>query len=167
MQTPILLFLGDIGGSELMLIMVVILIFFGANKIPELARGLCKGIREFKDASTEIRKEFEQAGQPVVPNYNQQPNYNQPPNYGAQNQYPAPLPSAPVAEIGSGFDPWAAAPVVAAAPHAAVPHTAAPDHSFEQRTEDPAPPIAAVLPPNLAPEGTQPRQPYLPVTPDA
>ena len=52
MQTPLILFLGDIGGSELMLIMVVILIFFGANKIPELARGLGKGIREFKDAST-------------------------------------------------------------------------------------------------------------------
>ena len=58
-----LLFLGDIGGSELILIMVVILIFFGANKIPELARGLGKGIREFKDASSEIRNEFERAGQ--------------------------------------------------------------------------------------------------------
>ena len=56
MHTPFVLFLGDIGGSELMLIMVVILIFFGANKIPELARGLGKGIREFKDASTEIRR---------------------------------------------------------------------------------------------------------------
>ena len=161
MQTPLILFLGDIGGSELMLIMVVILIFFGANKIPELARGLGKGIREFKDASTEIRKEFEQAGQPAVPNYNQQP------NYGAQNQFPAPQPTLPVAEAGSGFDPWAAAPVAAAASHAAVPHTAVPDQAFEHHTEAPAPPIAAVLPPNLAPEGTQPRQPYLPATPDA
>ena len=52
MQTPFVLFLGDLGGGEIMLIMVVILIFFGANKIPELARGLGKGIREFKDAST-------------------------------------------------------------------------------------------------------------------
>ena len=155
MQTPILLFLGDIGGSELMLIMVVILIFFGANKIPELARGLGKGIREFKDASTEIRREFEQSGQPA------------PPTYGTPNQYPAPLPApAAVAEAGSGFDPWAA-PAAAVAPHAAVPHTAAPDHAFEARSDEPAPPIAAVLPPNLAPEGTQPRQPYLPATPDA
>jgi TatA/E family protein of Tat protein translocase len=78
MHTPFILFLGDIGGSELMLIMVVILIFFGANKIPELARGLGKGIREFKDASTEIRREFEQADQPA------------PPNFGTQNQYPVP-----------------------------------------------------------------------------
>jgi len=159
MQTPFILFLGDIGGSELMLIMVVILIFFGANKIPELARGLGKGIREFKDASTEIRREFEQSGQPAPPNY------NQPPNYGAQNQYPAQLPIAPVVETGSGFDPWAA-PAAAVAPHAAVPHTAVSDHAFEHHTEEPTPPIAAVLPPNLAPEGTQPRQPYLPATPD-
>lgn len=78
MQTP-LLFLGDIGGSELMLIMVVILIFFGANKIPELARGLGKGIREFKDASREIRSEFENHVEPQQP-YQQQfnPNYNAP-----------------------------------------------------------------------------------------
>ena len=150
MQTPLILFLGDIGGSELMLIMVVILIFFGANKIPELARGLGKGIREFKDASTEIRREFEQSGQPVQP------------NYAAQNQYPAPLPTPAAAEIGSGFDPWAVAPVAAAtvvtAEHA---------HAAEYKAEETTPPVAYSLPPNLAPEGTQPRQPYLPAAPDA
>ncbi len=88
-MTSPLLFLGDIGGSELILIMVVILIFFGANKIPELARGLGKGIREFKDASSEIRNEFERAGQ-TPPNqqynqYNQNQGYNQP--YGQQPSY--------------------------------------------------------------------------------
>ena len=76
-----LLFLGDIGGSELILIMVVILIFFGANKIPELARGLGKGIREFKDASSEIRNEFERAGQPNA-NQNHNPNQGYNPNQG-------------------------------------------------------------------------------------
>lgn len=157
MQTPFILFLGDIGGSELMLIMVVILIFFGANKIPELARGLGKGIREFKDASTEIRKEFEQAGQPTPPNYNQQP------NYGAQNQYPAPAPSAQVAESGSGFDPWAA-PAASASLTSA---SSAADQPFQHKTEEPAPPVASALPSNLAPEGTQPRQPYTPASPDA
>ena len=139
--------------------MVVILIFFGANKIPELARGLGKGIREFKDASTEIRREFEQAGQqPTQPN-----NYAQQPNYGPQNQYPAPLPTAD-AEPGSGFDPWASPAYVA-------PTTAAPtaEQTFEHKTEEPAPPVAHQLPPNLAPEGTQPRQPYIPAnaSPDA
>ena len=156
MQTPILLFLGDIGGSELMLIMVVILIFFGANKIPELARGLGKGIREFKDASTEIRREFEQAGQPSQPSLPGQPNYTQAPqpNYGAQNQFPAPLPGT---EPASGFDPWATPTTVA---------TSASLESGHPPTAD-APYVAPVLPPNLAPEGTQPRQPYLPAAPDA
>jgi sec-independent protein translocase protein TatA len=155
MQPPLFLMFGDIGGSEVILIMVVILIFFGANKIPELARGLGKGIREFKDASTEIRREFEQAGQTNTPT-----NYNNQQSYGPQNQYPAPLPSAPVAEQGSGFDPWAApAASVAPATHA--------DQPFEHKTEEPAPPVAYSLPPNLAPEGTQPRQPYIPSNPDA
>ena len=81
-----LLFLGDIGGSELILIMVVILIFFGANKIPELARGLGKGIREFKDASSEIRNEFERAGQ--QPNPNQHYNPNQPQGYNPNQGQP-------------------------------------------------------------------------------
>lgn len=54
-----LLFLGNLGGYEILLIMLVILIFFGAKKIPELARGLGKGIREFKDATNEIKDEIE------------------------------------------------------------------------------------------------------------
>jgi len=86
-----LLFLGDIGGSELILIMVVILIFFGANKIPELARGLGKGIREFKDASSEIRNEFERAGQtPPNQQYNQNQGYNpNQPNQGYNPNQPS------------------------------------------------------------------------------
>lgn len=151
MQTPFILFLGDIGGSEVMLIMVVILIFFGANKIPELARGLGKGIREFKDASTEIRREFEQSGQP---GYQQPNNYNQQPNFGSQNQYQAPLPApAPVSESGSGFDPWATPAAAAVTTHHMEPASLP--------TAD-APYVAPSLPPNMAPEGTQPRQPNIP-----
>lgn len=52
-------FIGGLGGWEIFLIVLVILIFFGANKIPELARGLGKGIREFKDATKEIKDEIE------------------------------------------------------------------------------------------------------------
>ncbi|WP_348532982.1 Sec-independent protein translocase subunit TatA/TatB [Hymenobacter lucidus] len=80
-----LLILGDLGGGEIMLIMVVILIFFGANKIPELARGLGKGIREFKDASREIRSEFENADQPRANN-----GYQQPPVYPVAPAPPTP-----------------------------------------------------------------------------
>ncbi len=52
-------FLGGLGGQEVLLILLVILIFFGAKKIPELARGLGKGIREFKDATKEIKNDIE------------------------------------------------------------------------------------------------------------
>jgi sec-independent protein translocase protein TatA len=80
MHTPLFLFLEGIGGGEMMLIVVAILVLFGANKIPELARGLGKGIREFKDASREIRSEFENVGQQPQQPYQQQfnPNYNAP-----------------------------------------------------------------------------------------
>ena len=54
-----LLFIGGLGGWEIMVILLVVLAFFGANKIPEIARGMGKGIREFKDATKEIKKEVE------------------------------------------------------------------------------------------------------------
>ena len=47
-------------GGELVLIGLLILIFFGAKRIPELARGLGKGIREFKDATKEVRDEIDE-----------------------------------------------------------------------------------------------------------
>jgi len=47
-----------IGTTELIVIMFVILLLFGAKKLPELAQGLGKGIREFKKASSEIQDEF-------------------------------------------------------------------------------------------------------------
>ena len=46
------------GTSELILIFVVIVLFFGAKKLPELARGLGKGIREFKDAMSGVQNEI-------------------------------------------------------------------------------------------------------------
>ncbi|MGB3780016.1 MAG: twin-arginine translocase TatA/TatE family subunit [Tunicatimonas sp.] len=55
----VLLFLGGLGGWEIMIIMLVVLVFFGANKIPEIAKGLGRGIREFKDATKEIKDEIE------------------------------------------------------------------------------------------------------------
>ncbi|MBT9393297.1 twin-arginine translocase TatA/TatE family subunit [Hymenobacter sp. NST-14] len=99
MHTPLFLFLGDLGGGELMLIMVVILIFFGANKIPELARGLGKGIREFKDASREIRSEVENYGQPQQP-YQQQ-----------FNQTPYPPQAAPAPTVAEAATPAIAPPM--------------------------------------------------------
>jgi sec-independent protein translocase protein TatA len=48
----------NMGGGEIMLIMVVVLLLFGGKKLPELARGLGKGIREFKDASEGVKREI-------------------------------------------------------------------------------------------------------------
>ena len=57
----LLLFIGGLGGTEVLLILAVVLIFFGPKKIPELARGLGRGIREFKDATKEIKNEIEES----------------------------------------------------------------------------------------------------------
>jgi sec-independent protein translocase protein TatA len=51
--------MGNLGFQEIVLIAVVILLFFGGRKIPELMRGLGKGIREFNDAKNNVRKEIE------------------------------------------------------------------------------------------------------------
>ena len=50
-----------LGGGEIILILFVILLLFGAKKLPELANGLGKGISEFKKASSEIKDEVEKA----------------------------------------------------------------------------------------------------------
>jgi sec-independent protein translocase protein TatA len=50
---------GNIGGSELFLILLVILVFFGAKKLPELAKGLGQGIREFRKAAKDVQEEVD------------------------------------------------------------------------------------------------------------
>jgi len=54
-----LLFLGGLGGTEVVLILLAILLLFGAKRIPELAKGLGRGIREFKDATNEMKNDIE------------------------------------------------------------------------------------------------------------
>ncbi|HNR66804.1 MAG TPA: twin-arginine translocase TatA/TatE family subunit [bacterium] len=48
-----------IGGSELLVIMLVVLLVFGSKRLPELARDLGKAIREFKKSADEIRREID------------------------------------------------------------------------------------------------------------
>lgn len=59
LSTSVLLFLGGLGMPEILLILLIVILLFGAKKIPELARGLGRGIREFKDASKEIKSEID------------------------------------------------------------------------------------------------------------
>lgn len=77
-----------LSGGELIIVLIAILILFGSKRIPEFAKGLGQGIREFKKASSEVTSEFHNAmNQPVTP----------PPAPPAQ-QPPAPVaPAAPSA----------------------------------------------------------------------
>lgn len=58
MYTGTLLEFLNMGGGEIMLILAVVLLLFGGKKLPELARGLGKGIRDFKDASEGVKREI-------------------------------------------------------------------------------------------------------------
>lgn len=51
--------MGSIGMTELIIIFLVVLLLFGSKRLPELARGLGKGIREFKKATREIQEELD------------------------------------------------------------------------------------------------------------
>ncbi len=48
------------GGSEWILILLVVLLFFGGRKIPDLMRGIGRGVREFNDAKTNVKNEIEE-----------------------------------------------------------------------------------------------------------
>ena len=55
------MFAAFLGGWEIVLILAVVLILFGAKKLPELAKGLGQGIKEFKKASNEVTSELQRA----------------------------------------------------------------------------------------------------------
>jgi sec-independent protein translocase protein TatA len=56
-----------LGGWEVVVILAVVLILFGAKKLPELARGLGQGIKEFKKATREVTDEIQNAGDDTPP----------------------------------------------------------------------------------------------------
>ncbi|RNI39211.1 twin-arginine translocase TatA/TatE family subunit [Hanamia caeni] len=48
------------GGTEWILILLVVLLFFGGRKIPDLMRGIGRGVREFNDAKESVKKELDE-----------------------------------------------------------------------------------------------------------
>ena len=54
--------LAMLNGWEIVLLFAIVLVLFGAKKLPELARGLGQGIKEFKKASRDVQQEIESAG---------------------------------------------------------------------------------------------------------
>jgi sec-independent protein translocase protein TatA len=83
-----------LGGWEVVLILAVVLILFGAKKLPDLAKGLGTGIKEFKKATREVTDEIQNAGseQPAPPK-------TIPPNTTAQSQEPQPQPKVPETKV--------------------------------------------------------------------
>ena len=53
--------LGVLGTNEIIIILVIVLLLFGSRKIPELMRGLGKGVREFNDAKSNVKREIEES----------------------------------------------------------------------------------------------------------
>ena len=57
--------LGVLGTNEIIIILVIVLLLFGGKKIPELMRGLGKGVREFNDAKTNVKREIEDSANDI------------------------------------------------------------------------------------------------------
>ncbi len=60
-------FITGIGGPELLVIFLIVLLFFGAKRLPELAKGLGKSMKEFKKATEDVQEDFREAMDSVDP----------------------------------------------------------------------------------------------------
>ena len=84
-----LFLIGSFGTTEMLLILFVVILLFGAKRIPELFRGMGQGVREFKDASTKPEEQQPQYRDQPAPPYQQQYPQQAPPAQGYPQQgYP-------------------------------------------------------------------------------
>jgi sec-independent protein translocase protein TatA len=65
MNSPQLAFIGSLGAPEMIMIFIVVLLLFGAKKLPELARGVGKSMGEFKKAREEFEHEITRSAEEV------------------------------------------------------------------------------------------------------
>lgn len=59
--TPIFSFIQNLGATEIFVVFLIVLLLFGAKKLPELARGMGKAMKEFKNATKEVEDDFKSA----------------------------------------------------------------------------------------------------------
>ena len=85
MDSQVFLFLGNLFSSDMLIIMFVALLLFGGEKLPEIARGIGRGIRDFKDASDDIKREINEQ----INNFDVKDDYKHDYNQTRQNQQPA------------------------------------------------------------------------------
>ena len=86
--------MGSLGPFEILAILLVILLLFGAKRIPEIARGLGKGIRELKDATNDIKQELNVSEPPRHQIQQPRQTYQAPPAEQAQPSQPATMETA-------------------------------------------------------------------------
>ena len=167
LSLPPLAFIDGIGGPEMGLILVIVLVLFGGQKLPEFARGLGKSIREFKKAASGVELEFKRAleedeqkkyvppvAQPAptgapdphaAPDYHDDP-YHSDPHYGSDGSE-----AGPASTVSPTSSPPAAADAAASAglepPASGLPATDAPKSDVALPVVPPAAP-----PPPPAPE---------------
>jgi len=67
------LIFGSLGAPEILLIFLLVLILFGARRIPEIAQGLGKGIREFKKSMHEVKEEIERPAHEIEKSIKEEP----------------------------------------------------------------------------------------------
>ena len=105
---PSLALLNGLGGPEVVLVFVIVLVLFGGEKLPEFARGAGKVLREFKKAAAGVEEEFKRAleeddrkksGSPPLPTkFPPYPPGSQPPAFVPPNLAAAAPPPAPIAQ---------------------------------------------------------------------
>jgi TatA/E family protein of Tat protein translocase len=87
MNVPFLAFIEGIGGPELLMIMFIVLLLFGADKMPDLARGLGRAVREFKKATSGVEQEVRRAMEEPPPTPSPRP-----PGTVGQSEVPKKIP---------------------------------------------------------------------------
>ena len=63
-----LLLIGNLGTGEILIIALIVLLLFGCKKIPELMRGLGKGVKSFKDGMSDVEKEIKDVDNQISSN---------------------------------------------------------------------------------------------------
>ncbi len=139
-----LAFIESIGGGELLMVMVIALMLFGGDKLPELARGMGKAMREFKKTTgamqDELRKAMEETEAPppsIMPPRSYSPEIKSTPGIQPPGTETPALPTDdPAAAYADGSDPYQDDQAPALDPAAAGPATPP-----EPLAPDPTPPI--------------------------